>query len=63
MKSNATLEDYKIRDAYLIRYIERQIRKLEENYSRYECEESVIKTKPYKDILFKLTKDDTKTDG
>lgn len=62
MKSNATLEDYKIRDAYLIRYIESQIVKAEKMINDYDNEGHGRKS-AYKDILFKLTKDDTKTNS
>jgi len=57
MKPDATLEDFQRRELFLINYIENQIRKLDTNYIKYECEESYIKMKPYMDILFKLKKD------
>jgi hypothetical protein len=60
MKTNATLEDFKFREKFLIHYVESQIRKLENKVEKYNCYESQCKIKPYKDILFKLTKDSKK---
>lgn len=62
MKSNATLEDYQIREKFLLTYIESQIVKAEKMINDYDSEGHGRKS-AYKDILFKLKKDDTKTDG
>ena len=56
MKQSATLEDYQNREKFLIKYIESQIKKLEivPNFA----EGDLGRRKAYKDILFKLTKDE-----
>lgn len=62
MKPNATLEDYQNREKFLIKYIESQIQKLEnqetsEHY-KWISEADQGRRKAYKDILFKLVKDE-----
>ncbi len=56
MKQSATLEDYQNREKFLIKYIESQIKKLEivPNFA----EGDLGRRKAYKDILFKLIKDE-----
>ncbi len=57
MKPDATLEDFKNREKFLIKYIESQISKLNYNYKKHYNHEDYIKINPYKDILYKLRKD------
>lgn len=60
MKPTATLEDYQNREKFLIRHIESQIRKCETNVLKYPSTSLVedVRVKAYKDILFKLMKDE-----
>lgn len=53
------LEDYQKRDAHIIRYCEQMITKYDKTIEKYCCSESRIKRSAYKDILFKLTKNNT----
>ncbi len=59
MKPTATLEDYKNREKFLIKYIESQINKNQSTADQYNSAEHYYKCGAYKDILFKLTKDDS----
>lgn len=63
MKPNATLEDYQNRDKFIISYLESQIKKAEDANYKYGSEESLAKRSAYKDILYKLTKDESKTNS
>jgi len=56
MKPTATLEDYQNREKFLIKYIENQIKNLEKLVWMENMDEG--KRKAYKDILFKLMKDE-----
>lgn len=57
MKPDATLEDYKNRELFLINYLQNQIVKKQEASNRYDCAELQSVSNAYKDILYKLTKD------
>ena len=56
MKQSATLEDYQNREKFLIKYIESQIKKLEKSVWMSNGDQG--RRKAYKDILFKLMKDE-----
>lgn len=56
------LEDFQRRDEFLIKYIKKQIVKAEEQIENYDSEGHGKKS-AYKDILYKLTKDDVTTDS
>lgn len=55
MKPTATLEDYQNREKFLIRYLQSQILKADNNIGKYSSYEDYGKSKAYKDLLFKLT--------
>lgn len=57
MKPEATLEDYQKREIFLINYLESQINKNQKTAETYNSAEHYYKTNAYKDILYKLTKD------
>ena len=56
MKQSATLEDYQNREKFLIKYIESQIKKLEKSVWMSNGDQG--RRKAYKDILFKLMKEE-----
>lgn len=56
MKKDATLDDFKKREKYLVKYLESQIIKAEKMINDYDPEGHAFKS-AYKDILVKLTKE------
>lgn len=66
MKPEATLEDYQRRELFLIKYVEHQIWKIDsikQTEYPWEMEHAKGKRSAYKDILYKLTKNDSTADS
>jgi len=57
MKPDATLEDYKNREKFLIEYIKSQIFKKQKTAEQFNTSEHYSECRAYKDILYKLEKD------